>query len=74
MKKKYLCLGGAVLSADGDCHKISAQKLPELYGVPFNECVFVEVNEPHTYAHHCRQGLIVLTPLSDGKYPFSKKD
>lgn len=40
--KKYLCIGGFVYGAkDGDKHFVSCSRLPALYGVSPDLCVFV---------------------------------
>ena len=64
--KKFMCIGGYVYSSDNDRHLISPHKLPELYGVSIDECVFVAHNaNMDEFRDH---GLIELRPDSSGRY------
>ncbi len=64
MDKKYLCVGGTVLSSDGDEHYISPQFLPSLYKVPHKKCVFLRSNDSLS----SYKNLIILRPRSSGNY------
>ena len=67
--KRYICLGGGITSrADGDYHYIPATRLPELYKVNPDECIFVEESEDFGRKTRGCRDLIVLYPRSDGAY------
>lgn len=77
MNKKYLVIGGFVISGDGDRHYISPQQLVRLYGVKREECVFdisdldddgLDVNEVRGYSKEFLDSLIKLRPSTNGKY------
>jgi len=70
---KYVCWGGEVYSSDGDVHYISAHKLPRLYGVPYNQCIFCDHNYPETYLGRDLTDLINLHPRSNGDYILEKR-
>lgn len=71
--KKYVCIGGYVFSGDGDHHFIPSGRLPQLYGVPKEECIFL-VNEE--WAKGCDfseySEFTVLRPRSDGNYTLNQ--
>jgi len=73
MDKKYVCYAGTVFSqSDSDEHFISAHRIPELYGVNPEECVFVDPNRPETYRGKDLKMLIGLYPRSSGIYDLPK--
>jgi hypothetical protein len=66
----YACFTGNIL-VNGKTYTIQAEDLPELYDVPFKECLFVKTiqkwnKSPDTCInqHNC----IILTPLANGNY------
>lgn len=64
--KQYLIIEGNVKSkADGQVLFISARQLIGLYSVPANECVILDKTQRHQVIP---DGLVVLTPKSDGIY------
>lgn len=64
MKPKYLIIPDYVRSKnDNDRHFITAKDLIRLYGVNPKECVIADPSKRQHVA-----GLIVLGPLSSGKY------
>lgn len=65
---KYVCWSGDVISSDGQLHHISAHRLPELYGVPYNECIFCDYERPETYLGKDMTFLTGLYPRNDGNY------
>ena len=73
-EKKYLCVGGNVISAnDGELHYISPYRLAELYQVNPEECYFVK-DEDSEMLHGLRTDeLIELRPRFDGEYSTYKK-
>ncbi len=77
MEKKYICMGARVLSKnDSDIHYISPHKLPNLYGVPNNECYFVSDPDPdaiYRYGLHHKHELIVLLPDYHGNYKINEE-
>ena len=69
--KKYRCLGGWVTSlADHDRHYIPASRLPGLYGVDPQECIFININDDvfEKQRGYDLSTLIDLWPDSTGKY------
>lgn len=73
LKKEYYIVGGYVTSAnDGDEHYISAAQLAHLYGVDPSACL---VAGNWLRPDPCLpEGLLVLTPRSDGNYALPKPD
>lgn len=76
MKKKYVCIGGEVISRnDGDRHYIHAKEIAKLYNVNPTDCDFVEAHDEFIYwrSHHMpydhpNDRPIVLKPRYDGRY------
>lgn len=70
MKKKYLLIGGEVISKnDGDRHYVSAYKLLRLYRLGEEICDCIEAAEESLYRRsHPNNSLIVLRPRFDGRY------
>lgn len=71
MKKRYLIIGGSVISKnDGDKHYINAARLALLYHVNPDECVFCENKYPHDMEINPknRTDLIILRPRYDEDY------
>jgi len=66
MNKKYLCIGGWVVSKDGDIHYISPHQLPRLYRVNPQECFFA-ISPDDMYGLRLTD-LTILRPRSDGNY------
>jgi len=66
VKKKYLCIGGWVVSKDGDIHYISSHQLPRLYKVNPQECIFAA--SPDDVDGLRLTDLTILKPRSDGNY------
>lgn len=68
-KRKYICYGGDVASTnDGQRHHIPAQHLPELYGVPLDECLIINPARPIAMHGVDTAGLIPLRPDPTGEY------
>lgn len=72
--KKYICQGGDIIAKDGNVHYISAKKLPQLYKINPDECIFIEKNEK---VFLCRgsgkNSMVILLPKSDGNYNLINK-
>jgi len=66
VKKKYLCIGGWVVSKDRDIHYISSFQLSRLYRVNPRECVFVASLDDLDGLRPT--DFIILIPRSDGNY------
>lgn len=64
--KKYMCVGGFVISESGDRHYIDAYQVPALYNVDPAECVIV-VRDSDLYGFR-RATLKILRPQSNGNY------
>jgi len=65
-----LCIGGWVVSKDGDIHYISSFQLSRLYRVNPRECIFAE--SPDDVYGLRLTDLVVLRPRSDGNYTIRK--
>ena len=74
MEKKYICFGGEVFSSDGDIHKISCRKLPQLYKINPKDCIFID-NENMMIGRDPDwiESKIHLNPKSDGNYYDARK-
>lgn len=72
MKYRYVVIPGIVISEfDGAYHYIEAVDLARLYGVDFKQCYVIDIDNPATF-YGVDDGLIVLTPRSDGQYYLHK--
>ena len=70
---KYICQSGYVKSQyDGGIHHIEARIVAKLYGVPKNECIFINDNDKCEGL--CRSKYINLFPRSDGNYKLESED
>ena len=70
MKKKYILVGGEMISRYDECiHYINAKKLCLLYGLNPRECYLIEEREPIYYHREILDsGLKILRPRYDGNY------
>ena len=69
-EKKYMLHPGWVESkTDGDRHHISAQRLVDLYGVSWDECVIYSGHNPGMKEW---AGFIHLRPRYDGNYSLER--
>lgn len=75
-RKRYLCVGGYVISADGDRHYVPGHELVRLYQVNGQECICVDP-ERHPVATQLNligisedqlSDLVHLHPKQDGNY------
>jgi len=67
--KRYALVPGKVISKnDGDEHYINAPKLAYLYGIDFEACIVIGINDPYTPEQAERDGLTVLYPDFTGEY------
>lgn len=69
---KYLVYGGFITSrSDGRVHDISADKVAQLYRVPYDQCLFVHPKKQYQlkqYTQAWLNGLVKLAPRNDGDY------
>lgn len=66
---KYLCIGGNIFDKFGGVHFVGARKLPSLYKVSPENCIFADKEEELAeYEVDYLKKLLVLMPRSDGKY------
>jgi hypothetical protein len=61
--------GFVISRSDGQRHYVGARQLADLYGVPFAECVVVDIERPEGYLGKDLSGLVHLHVKYDGNYP-----